>query len=308
MRITLGTRGSQLALAQTELVKLELERLSDPPEVSVRIIKTTGDQRLDLSLSQPGPMIEKGFFTKELEEALVREEIDAAIHSLKDLPTSLPQGLELVATLARHDPCDVLISKTARSLTEIPQNAIVATGSPRRSRQLVFRRPDLQVADIRGNVLTRLSKLLREDSWNAIVLAKAGLQRVGFDLADGKITFDSSELLVSDLVEMLPAVGQGAIAVETAAHRAELKALFGQVNDANTWFCTQAERELLRLLGGGCQAPIGVQTRIQGGTLYFEAIVFDNQSKPQSGAVSGAFNTPQAAATALITKLYGSRR
>jgi len=127
-------------------------------------------------------------------------------------------------------------------------------------------------------------------------------------LVDGKITLDSCELLVSDLVEILPAVGQGAIAVETAAHRAELKALFGQINDANTWFCTQAERELLRLLGGGCQAPVGVQTRIQGGTLYFEAIVFDNQSKPQSGAVSGAFNTPQTAATALITKLYGSRR
>ena len=308
MRITLGTRGSQLALAQTELVKQALERLPDPPEVSVRIIKTTGDQRLDLSLSQPGPMIEKGFFTKELEEALVREEIDAAIHSLKDLPTSLPEGLKLVATLARHDPCDVLISKTARSLIEIPQNAIVATGSPRRSRQLVFRRPDLRIADIRGNVLTRLSKLLREDSWNAIVLAKAGLQRVGFDLVDGKIALDSCELLVSDLVEILPAVGQGAIAVETAAHRAELKALFGQINDTNTWFCTQAERELLRLLGGGCQAPVGVQTRIQGGTLYFEAIVFDNQSKPQSGAVSGVFHTPQTAATALITKLYESRR
>jgi hydroxymethylbilane synthase len=308
MRITLGTRGSQLALAQTDLVKEALEQLPDPPEVAVRIIKTTGDQRLDLSLSQPGPMIEKGFFTKELEEALLREEIDAAIHSLKDLPTILPEGLELVATLTRHDPCDVLISKTARSLAEIPQNAIVATGSPRRSRQLVFRRPDLIVADIRGNVLTRLSKLLREESWNAIVLAKAGLQRVGFDLAHGKITLDSVELLVSDLVEILPAVGQGAIAVETAAHRAELKALFGQINDANTWFCTQAERELLRLLGGGCQAPVGVQTRIQGGTLYFEAIVFDNQSKPQSGAVSGAFHTPQVAATALISKLYGSRR
>jgi hydroxymethylbilane synthase len=308
MRITLGTRGSQLALAQTDLVKEALEQLPDPPEVAVRIIKTTGDQRLDLSLSQPGPMIEKGFFTKELEEALLREEIDAAIHSLKDLPTILPEGLELVATLTRHDPCDVLISKTARSLSEIPQNAIVATGSPRRSRQLVFRRPDLKVADIRGNVLTRLSKLLREESWNAIVLAKAGLQRVGFDLADGKITLDSAELLVSDLVEILPAVGQGAIAVETASHRAELKALFGQINDANTWFCTQAERELLRLLGGGCQAPVGVQTRIQGGTLYFEAIVFDSQSKPQSGAVSGAFHTPQVAATALISKLYGSRR
>jgi hydroxymethylbilane synthase len=308
MRITLGTRGSQLALAQTDLVKEALEQLQDPPEVAVRIIKTTGDQRLDLSLSQPGPMIEKGFFTKELEEALLREEIDAAIHSLKDLPTILPEGLELVATLTRHDPCDVLISKTARSLAEIPQNAIVATGSPRRSRQLVFRRPDLKVADVRGNVLTRLSKLLREESWNAIVLAKAGLQRVGFDLADGKITIDSAELLVSDLVEILPAVGQGAIAVETAAHRAELKALFGQINDANTWFCTQAERELLRLLGGGCQAPVGVQTRIQGATLYFEAIVFDNQSKPQSGAVSGAFHTPQVAATALISKLYGSRR
>jgi hydroxymethylbilane synthase len=308
MRITLGTRGSQLALAQTELVRQSLERLPDPPEVAVRVIKTTGDQRLDLSLSQPGPMIDKGFFTKELEEALLREEIDAAIHSLKDLPTSLPAGLELIATLARPDPCDILISKTARSLAETPLNAIVATGSPRRSRQLIFRRPDLSVADIRGNVLTRVSRLLREDSWNAIVLAKAGLQRVGFDLGDGKMTLDSAELFVSDLVEILPAVGQGAIAIETASRRAELKTLFCKINDATTWFCTQAERELLRLLGGGCQTPIGVQTRIQGNTLYFEAIVFDNGSKPQSGAVSGTFHTPQAAATALISKLYGSRR
>ena len=167
-RVTLGTRGSQLALAQTALVKEALEQLPERPEIVVRIIHTTGDRRLDLSLSQTGAKIGRGLFTKELEEALVSREIDVAVHSLKDLPTELPPGLELTATLPRHNPVDVLISKTAKSLSDIPAGGLVATSSPRRTRQIAAHRPDLHVAEIRGNVPTRIAKILADDSWNSL--------------------------------------------------------------------------------------------------------------------------------------------
>ncbi|MEY2614413.1 MAG: hydroxymethylbilane synthase, partial [Verrucomicrobiota bacterium] len=139
-RVVLGSRGSRLALAQVELVRKTLEQLSTTPEIKVRIVRTTGDRRLDISLSHPGPKIDKGLFTKELEEALLSQEIDVAVHSLKDLPTELPRGLELAATLPRHDPVDVLISKTASRLSDVPVDGLVATSSPRRARQIVAHR------------------------------------------------------------------------------------------------------------------------------------------------------------------------
>jgi hydroxymethylbilane synthase len=179
MTIILGTRGSRLALAQTELAKQALEQLADRPKVEVRIIRTTGDQRLDISLSRPSPKIDRGLFTKELEEALLRKEIDVAVHSLKDLPTTLPEGLELVVSLPRHDPGDVLISKTAKSLRQVPERGVIATSSLRRRCQILHSRPDLRIVDIRGNVPTRITKLVQESSWNSIVLAKAGLERLG---------------------------------------------------------------------------------------------------------------------------------
>src|SRR5437588_1072472 len=136
MTIVLGTRASRLALAQTELTRQALERLAEPPKVEVRTIQTIGDQRLDINLTRPGPKIDQGLFTRELEEALLRNEIDVAVHSLKDLPTTLPQGLELAASLPRHDPGDVLISKSAKSLRELPEYGIVATSSLRRRYQI----------------------------------------------------------------------------------------------------------------------------------------------------------------------------
>src|SRR6516164_4799509 len=145
MTIVLGTRGSRLAVAQTELAKQAIERLPENPELKVQIIQTTGDLRTDIKLADPAYYTEQGLFTKELEEALLRREIDVAIHSLKDLPTALPAGLELAATLPRHDPGDVLISKSAKSLGEVPRNAIVATGSLRRARQILLVRPDLRI-------------------------------------------------------------------------------------------------------------------------------------------------------------------
>jgi hydroxymethylbilane synthase len=303
MTIVLGTRGSRLALAQTELVKQAIERLAEKPKVMVEIIKTTGDQRLDIMLSHPGPKIDQGLFTKELEEALLRREIDLAVHSLKDLPTALPTGLELAATLPRHDPGDVLISKSAKSLGEVPQNGIVATSSLRRARQILFVRPDLRIVGIRGNVPTRIAKLVQENSWNAIVLAKAGLERLGYSLDQGCI--EPLRLLVSNLVELLPAVGQGAIGLQVRSDDTQLKKLLVQVNDAKTWFCIQAERELLSMLGGGCQLPLGVRTRIDGREFSMEAILFRDQISPVRGFVSGVFTEPREVAAALLHRIYG---
>jgi hydroxymethylbilane synthase len=303
-RVILGTRGSRLALAQTALVKEAFERLPERPEIVVRTIHTTGDRRLDLSLSQPGPKVGKGLFTKELEEALLSREIDVAVHSLKDLPTELPQGLELAATLPRHNPVDVLISKTAKSLSEIPPGALVATSSPRRARQIAAYRPDLRIADIRGNVPTRISKILADDSWNSLVLARAGLERLGYRLTDDRIEFETHQLFATDLVEILPAAGQGAIGLEVRANDSELQTFLGNVNDAATWFCTDVEREFLRLLGGGCNLPIGIRTSLDGLELHCEAIVFDESDEPQTATLSGQFDTPRAAAAALLSRIY----
>jgi hydroxymethylbilane synthase len=302
--VVLGTRGSRLALAQAELVKQALERLPEPPEIMVRIVRTTGDRRLDISLSKPGPKISRGLFTKELEEALLSREIDVAVHSLKDLPTEIPAGLELTTTLLRHDPVDVLISKSAKSLREIPEGGVVATSSPRRSRQITVHRPDLRVADVRGNVPTRIARLLAEDSWNSLVLAKAGLERLGYRFTGGLLEFVTDQLFATDLVEILPAAGQGAIGLEIRANEPEIQNLLANINDAATWFCTGVEREFLRLLGGGCNLPLGIRTSLSGNELRCEAVIFDESEKPRSGTVSGEFQTPRAAAAALLNRIY----
>jgi hydroxymethylbilane synthase len=300
MTIILGTRGSRLALAQAELAREAIERLPENPEAKTRIIKTTGDQRPDITLSRPGPSIEQGLFTRELEEALLRKEIDVAVHSLKDLPTTLPMGLELAATLPRHDAADVLISKSAKSLPEVPKRAIIATSSLRRGRQILFARPDLQIADIRGNVPTRIAKLVAENSWNAVVLAKAGLERLGYRLEQGNI----DALYVSRLDELLPAVGQGAIGLQVRSNDLSLKNLLTRVNDPKTWFCVQAERALLRMLGGGCQLPLGVRTKLDNREFSMEAILFRDEAAPSRGFISGVFTDPEAAAMAVLHSIY----
>jgi hydroxymethylbilane synthase len=215
--------------------------------------------------------------------------------------------LELAGVLPRHDPVDLLISKTARSLADVPLHSIVATSSNRRARQLCYRRPDFIISDIRGNVTTRLSKLFQNEHWNAIILAKAGLERLGFRLEQGLMEFESQALFASDLIELLPAVGQGAIGLEIALPNAEVKAAIEKINDPLTWFCVTAERELLRMIGGGCQTPLGVRTRFRKDVLHFDAIVFGKESKPLTGTVTGLFSTPADAATALYTSIYGKQ-
>jgi hydroxymethylbilane synthase len=302
--IVLGTRISQLALAQAEIVKEALQSLPERLEVRIECIRTTGDQRLDINISTSGSKLGKGLFTKELEEALLSRKIDLAVHSLKDLPTELLPELELAAVLPRHDPVDILISKSANSLSEVPEGAWVATSSPRRVRQILRLRGDLQIAEIRGNVPTRIRKLLNEDAWNSLVLAKAGLERLGYRLDGGQLRFETQRLFVSDLAEILPAAGQGAIGLETRRGDLDLKEVLTKINDPKTWFCTSVEREFLRLLGGGCNLPLGILASLKGSELHCEAIIFDEFGKSQSATLSQGFDEPAAAAAALLKKFY----
>src|ERR1700678_1118821 len=253
--LTIGSRGSQLALWQAHWIQGRLEQLGE--QCRIEIIKTTGDKITDVALSQVGS---KGLFTKEIEEALLAGAIDIAVHSLKDMPTDLPASLTLAAIPEREDPRDALVG---RALEDLAQGARVGTGSLRRSAQLRARRPDLQIEDIRGNVDTRLRKL-DEGRYDAIVLASAGLRRLGWE---NRIT----ELLDPGI--MCPAVGQGALAVETrddtgAGFQAALQLEYAESRAAVT-----AERAVLASLGGGCQAPMGAHAEVSGDTVHIRALI-----------------------------------
>ena len=240
----IGTRGSKLALAQAEQVKRELLLAYPDLEVELRIIKTKGDKRLDLSLNASG---DKGLFTKELEEALFAGEIDCAVHSLKDLPVELCSGTSFGAILRREQVNDVLISVRYKSLAELPNGAIVGTSSPRRAAQLLEQRSDLDIREIRGNVDTRLAKL-DNGEYDAIVMAYAGLKRLGLE---ERITQILPE------VQMVPAPGQGAIAVQIKSDREDYKELLKLLHHDYTARCVEVERYILSKIGGGCAVPFG---------------------------------------------------
>jgi hydroxymethylbilane synthase len=318
MKIVLGTRGSQLALAQTELTRTVLLQTPGIEAVELKIIKTTGDRRLDLRLSDSGKKFERGLFTKELEDSLLDGQIDIAVHSLKDLPTELPKGLLVAAVLPREDPADVLIAKRASSLNEVRANGIIATSSPRRARQLQRLRPDLRVVDVRGNVPTRLDKLINQSDWDGLILARAGLERLSLKIQADRLRLGRRELFASTLEAMLPAAGQGAIALETLEKSLSIRDVLQAVNDPGTWFCVQAEREFLRLLGGGCEVPIGVRGRVRhrlgdfrsmvGEEAVLEAIVFGENDSVRTGSVAGSFASPELVAQTLFRKIYDSSR
>ncbi len=270
--LILGTRGSDLALAQTRLVASALQAAHPGATIETRIIRTTGDRRLDISLSQPGSL-EKGLFTRELEEALFRREIDAAVHSLKDLPVEMPPGLVLAAIPERADPADVLVSKAPDGLASLPLGAVVATSSPRRSAQLLALRPDLRVQDIRGNVPTRLRKLAADPSLDGLVLARAGLIRLGSGVVP-------QGLHVSVIEGMLPAPGQGAIAIQCRAEDAAVLALLAAIHHEPTARCVHAERELLRSLGGGCSLPVAALATIVDGRVFLRTFGVPDSKNP----------------------------
>jgi hydroxymethylbilane synthase len=247
-KLVIGSRGSKLALWQSEWVKSQLEIRHANLEIKIEIIKTSGD----INTQQPLTIIGgKGVFTKELEEALLDGRVDLAVHSLKDLPTILPDGLALSAITEREDPRDALILRNdlqikQPSLSTLPQNAIVGTSSQRRMAQLKEIRSDVVIKNLRGNVDTRIRKL-DEGEYDAIILASAGLRRLG-------LTKRISTTLALD--EMLPAVGQGALGLETRANDSEIIELIQSLNHERTNIACTAERAFLRALGGGCQLPI----------------------------------------------------
>jgi len=306
--IIICTRGSALALAQSNLVAAECRRIFPRLRFELKIIKTTGDKLQKASIASANGGLPKGLFTKELEVALVKGQADIAVHSLKDLPTELPMGLILAATPKREDVRDVLIYRDAEyfanpanhqkeewtpgqaalkglppltKLKDFPKGATIATSSTRRKAQLLAARPDLNIAEMRGNVTTRMQKVVDRAELDGTVLAIAGLNRLNFTISkDGKLQGNAvpDGLLASvlDLDVMLPAVGQGAIGIEIRASDERIVKICERLNHFNTFQAVTAERAYLSGMGGGCLSPVAAYGEIQNDKIYVRAISFAN--------------------------------
>jgi hydroxymethylbilane synthase len=260
--LRLGTRGSPLALAQSRMVRQALATAHgfDPERIAIEVIRTSGDRIQDRPLAEVGG---KGLFTKEIEEALIAGSIDFAVHSSKDMPTVLPEGLILSAFMEREDPRDAFISRKANSIAALPRGATVGTASLRRQAMMKRKRPDLVIVPLRGNVETRLRKL-DEGVADATLLALAGLKRLG--LAD-----HATAVLGVD--DFLPAVGQGAIGIECRADEGKTRELLAAINHADTFSALACERAFLAVLDGSCRTPIGGHATIAGGRLSFRGMI-----------------------------------
>jgi len=260
--LRIGSRGSPLALIQARAVQSRLAAAAglDSGRIEIVAIRTTGDVVQDRPLAEAGG---KGLFTKEIEEALIAGKIDLAVHSSKDLPTFLPAGLVLAGFLPREDPRDAFISRKAKTLRELAAGAVVGTASPRREALVKRFRPDLKVVTLRGNVETRLAKLDAGEV-DATILAVAGLKRLGL-LAEATAILDPDEFL--------PAVGQGAIGIETRADDANTRALVAKVDDPDTAIALAAERAFLAVLDGSCRTPIGGHAEINGENIRFRGVI-----------------------------------
>ena len=259
-KVVVGSRGSKLALIQAGHVIDSLRGIAPEQEFELKIIKTTGDKILDTPLARIG---DKGLFVKEIENALLQREIDLAVHSMKDVPTRIQPGLTIAAITKREDPRDVLLSGSGQKLMELPAGATLGTGSLRRVAQLLHLRPDLTCVPVRGNLETRLGKL-KEQQFSALVLAYAGLKRLGrLELL--------TEIIPVNLC--LPAVGQGALGIEMREGDTTLEQLILSINDSSTHAAVLAERAFLRKLEGGCQVPIGALGEIRGGKLHLQGII-----------------------------------
>lgn len=293
----LVTRGSPLALAQTQLV-LERCRAEFPERAfEIRIVKTTGDKHQAASMAKPDVGLPKGLFTKELENALLDGTADLAVHSLKDLPTELPEGLILGAVLEREDPRDVLIYRGAGCshgrcflpglrLRDLSAGAVVATSSTRRREQLLRANPGVGIVEIRGNVGSRLQKVADNSGLDGTILALAGLKRLGYALrSDGSL--DGPEALATppgalasilSLDEMLPCVGQAAIGIEIRRGDNDAAAICSRINHQPTMACVRAERAFLRRMGGGCQSPVAAYAKAEDAIIRLRAISFRTES------------------------------
>lgn len=258
--IVIGTRGSRLAIWQAEWVQARLSELVPGLDVTLRRIRTTGDNILDVPLAEIGG---KGLFIKEIEEALLRGEIDLAVHSMKDVPAILPEQLEIMGVPKREDPRDALVSRTGAKLNDLPEGASVGTSSLRRQAQLRCHRPDLHIEVLRGNVDTRLRKL-KEGEYDAVVLAAAGLRRMGW-------TSEITEYLQPSVC--LPAIGQGALGLEARRDDAFVCGLLARLEDGPTRVAITAERAFLARLEGDCQVPIAAYAQVSEQTLSMDALI-----------------------------------
>jgi hydroxymethylbilane synthase len=303
--IILGTRGSALALAQVELTAKVLAAALPELLVERKVFVTRGDQKLDLSLIRASEAGGKGLFTKELEDALLNGAIDVAVHSLKDLPGHNPLGLDVTAVLERAPTADVLITKAPQGLRELPQGALLGTSSVRRARQLQWLRPDVRIEEWRGNVQTRLRKLTERSEVEGIILAQAGLERLGHNLRGGTLETEQGKFFAASLAEdLLPAIGQGAIALQSRADRAEVTAVLQKIDHRETHLAIRAERELQRLLAGDCALPVGVRTQLSEGRIAMRAILFGAEGAPPQLAEAEA-GTPEAVAAEVFARLGG---
>ncbi len=287
------SRGSQLALWQARAVEAALRAADPAAGVEIRVVRTTGDRILDVPLAKIG---DKGLFTKELDEALLRGEADLAVHSLKDVPTRLPAGLEIVAVTAREDPRDVLIrgDRGAGGLADLPSGARVGTSSLRRRAQLRALRPELEVLDLRGNLNTRLAKL-DGGEYDAVVLAAAGVLRLGWG---------ERVSAYLDAGGWLPAVGQGALAVVARTDDPAVRERLRPLHDPDAADATAAERAFLHALEGGCQIPIGALGVVSGGTVTLRGLVAALEGDPVlRGEAAGPRDDPAAVGRRLAADL-----
>lgn len=258
--VVIGTRGSLLALRQANMIKEALEERWPGLRVTLEIIKTTGDKILDVPLAKVGG---KGLFVKEIEEALMDGRVDLAVHSMKDVPAALPDPLTLAVVPPREDPRDVLIAHRASGLEDLPLGALIGTSSLRRAAQIRHLRPDLRVENLRGNLDTRLRKV-REGLYDAVILAAAGLRRMGWQ---------DAVTAVMDPQEFVPAIGQGALGIEIRKEDPEVRELVAPLHHEATWRAVTAERAFLHELQGGCQVPIAGHAEVSDGTVTLTGLV-----------------------------------
>lgn len=291
--LVVGTRGSALAQAQTSLVVTAFQAQFPDAQVVTRCIRTQGDRDRSSSLRDIGG---QGVFVREIEAALLAGEIDLAVHSLKDMPTNSPTGLMVAAYLPREDPRDAIVSRGDLDLASLSPGATVGTSSMRRRAQILHVRPDLVVKDIRGNVNTRLSKLTSGQGYDAIVLALAGLRRLGLEDA-------AAEILPLDV--MLPAPGQGAIAIQVRSQDAELRELLSSLDHLKTRAAVTAERAFLRAFGAGCRAPVGAHAELQDGHIWLQGMigVIESVDGDVGPLLHGQIRGPDARADELGTEL-----
>lgn len=290
MRVIVGTRGSPLALTQTNTVLADLRRLRPEVEFVVKTIKTTGD----LAPDKPMRQMPRGLFAKELELALAAGEIDFAVHSFKDLPTELAAGFAIAAVSEREDPRDVLITPGRESLARLPQGSRLGTSSPRRLAQIKAYRPDLRVLPIRGNVGTRMEKA-RSGQYDGIVLAAAGLKRLGMER-------EITEYI--DPSVSLPAVGQGVLALETRSDDSRTRDLVSQMTHQETQVCVSAEMGVLRKLGGGCRTPIAAYAVLQGDQVFLRGMVASaDGTRLVRAETRGSVHLPEAVGIELAGRL-----